>query len=279
MKLSLATWCLALLDKRNAFGVSLYGFAGRLRINPPWEPMHQLNGNLFYYVAEGSFESRSQGICQTVTAGDLVWAGHGTQLHFTLPENESLLLWRFRLEALDAQSKPLRTPAPFLHLRDAQRCEPWMLKIVDEAQHGTLEPYRLRGLLLCLFTEIERATDNRHNEPGLLSLRQREVLMKYLAVHLRGRPTPEQLANLLEISPDYFTRCFRRTYGIAPRRWIMEERIRMAAMRLLESNLSVSQIAREFGYEDIFLFSRQFKQVTGASPAKYRATHSGIIPL
>ncbi len=41
-------------------------------------------------------------------------------------------------------------------------------------------------------------------------------------------------------------------------------------MHLVESKLSISQVADEFGYADIYLFSRQFKEETGLSPRNYR---------
>ncbi len=41
-------------------------------------------------------------------------------------------------------------------------------------------------------------------------------------------------------------------------------------VRLLESQLNISEVAQEFGHRDIVFFSRQFKQVLGRSPRTYR---------
>jgi len=51
---------------------------------------------------------------------------------------------------------------------------------------------------------------------------------------------------------------------------LMRERIRAAAMRLVDSTASVKAVARELGYVDLYLFTRQFKQVMGRSPRVYR---------
>jgi AraC-like DNA-binding protein len=53
--------------------------------------------------------------------------------------------------------------------------------------------------------------------------------------------------------------------------FIVEARLNRARQLLLESTLSVSQIADELGYEDVFFFSRQFKERTGRTPTEYRA--------
>jgi AraC-like DNA-binding protein len=56
----------------------------------------------------------------------------------------------------------------------------------------------------------------------------------------------------------------------------MRQRLHYAAQRLLESGLNVTEAALELGYSDVFLFSRQFKQVLGCSPRTYRQRHAGI---
>ena len=101
---------------------------------------------------------------------------------------------------------------------------------------------------------------------------QREALEEWAHRDGRVQVTPAQLAAHLGLSADYFTRLFRKSYGISPRAWIVRERIKMAAVRLLESHLNIGEVAEEFGYSDIFFFSSQFKQVMGQSPRHYRSS-------
>ena len=108
-----------------------------------------------------------------------------------------------------------------------------------------------------------------------LSLAQRLHLHRLLEERAASGIAPSELAASLQLSPDYFARQFRHSFGIAPRTWIKRERVRLAAQTLLESNLSVKEVAHHFGFSDIFLFSRQFKQVTGQSPSAYRAARQG----
>jgi AraC family transcriptional regulator, arabinose operon regulatory protein len=51
---------------------------------------------------------------------------------------------------------------------------------------------------------------------------------------------------------------------------VKRERVRRAGVDLAESSMSVTAVAERNGYEDIYFFSRQFKQVTGLSPRQYR---------
>jgi len=84
------------------------------------------------------------------------------------------------------------------------------------------------------------------------------------------RPTPAQLARLLDYSPGYFTRIFQRSYGLPPRTWLLQQRLRHAAVLLRESSSRVSDIAYKLGYTEAYLFSRQFRQFFGTSPKQWR---------
>ena len=76
------------------------------------------------------------------------------------------------------------------------------------------------------------------------------------------------------MNADYLSRQFRRSFGVAPKIFITRMRIRHASNYLLASNDDIVAVAERFGYDDIFLFSRQFRQVMGQSPRVWRK-HTG----
>lgn len=271
-------WVKALFEPGARFDVSLAGIAGRLRLSEGWVNVRDaLPDHLFYFVVEGVFEARLNNETRRINAGELLWAGQGTSIRFRLPPGEKLVIWRFRLDARGAGGALLAPPRPFWHLAPARNCETWMEQIVDEASYpGTHGERRQRALLACLFIEIARLAEGASNQAGSLTRAQRETIARYFAEHAARWPTPADLAAAAELSPDYFARCFRRTYGVPPRRWLVEERQRLAALRLLESTQNISQIAASLGYADVFLFSRQFKAVFGASPTQYRQSHGAV---
>lgn len=80
----------------------------------------------------------------------------------------------------------------------------------------------------------------------------------------------EDLAHRLNMALSTFRRRFRELTGMPPHRFRLESIIAAARQRLGETEQPVKQIADELGYRDVFYFSRQFKQVTGVSPAAYR---------
>ena len=92
----------------------------------------------------------------------------------------------------------------------------------------------------------------------------------FVAEHAKDRLSPSDLAAELDLSPDYFARLFRKSFDLSPRAWLVDQRIRQAAAAMVNSTRTASQIAIDFGYDDVFLFSRQFKQVLGMGPLAYR---------
>jgi len=269
-----AGWVKALLDPCFACEVVLQGVPGRLHIPEGWSVRQEIREtHLFYFVIEGGFSAEIGGDRREFAAGDLLWVKPGTEVHFWLPAGKSLFVHRFRVRTLSRTTCGCGSevyPA-------AWAAQVWMERIAGEASHEeTCRAERLRGLLLCLFTELMREREAGGEAP--LSRAQREELVSLgAAACAAGRwLRPADLARRLRLSPDYFTRVFRRSFGMPPRRWLMEQRVRMAAIRLEESQRNVSEVADEFGYPDVFLFSRQFKIVLGMSPGHYRRRHLSV---
>jgi len=130
--------------------------------------------------------------------------------------------------------------------------------------------------LLTLLVEDEAALQ-REGEQGWWTLERKRRLESYVTQNLHRGIDGNAMADLFELSPDYFTRIFRREYGNPPRVWLVNERLRQAADWLVESNESVSEIADRFGFTDLFQFSRQFKKRHGISPSEFRRRRGCLV--
>ncbi len=69
---------------------------------------------------------------------------------------------------------------------------------------------------------------------------------------------------------DHYRKIFRQLSGLSPKEWLLTVRIDSACDLLMETPMSVSEIADRLGYEDVYHFSKQFKLRTGTSPSGYR---------
>lgn len=79
-----------------------------------------------------------------------------------------------------------------------------------------------------------------------------------------------ELARACKLSPGHFARAFRQTAGQPPHRWLMERRIEKAKQLLVDTTLSLAQIAQNCGFADQSHFTRVFAQLVQSSPGQWR---------
>ncbi len=78
------------------------------------------------------------------------------------------------------------------------------------------------------------------------------------------------IADMNAISGSYLTRLFNDRVGTSPSRFLTDLRMRQAEKLLMDSQLSIKEIAARVGYPDPFHFSKSFKNIFGMSPVQYR---------
>lgn len=81
----------------------------------------------------------------------------------------------------------------------------------------------------------------------------------------------ETFAEMCHRSLSSFKRDFRKLYGTSPGRWLVGRRLSHAMSLLQHTQMSITQISFECGFEDLSHFSRAFKDKFGRNPSAYRA--------
>jgi len=119
-----------------------------------------------------------------------------------------------------------------------------------------------RLVLASLLAEAYPEQDPRDRAMRLL---RRRVEEEYLADH-----DFEALAREAGFSPATFRRRWLRLVGVPPRHYVLELRARKACRLLVETELSVGEIAAALGFGDPFYFSRLFAKLIGMSATDYR---------
>ena len=102
-----------------------------------------------------------------------------------------------------------------------------------------------------------------------------ETRLRHAAEAIRRHPTQMDvpaLAKLAGMPLSTFRRAFSQMFGIAPARYIQQERVALAKKWLSETPLTIRDIAARMGYSSEYYFMRSFKRSTGFTPGQWRAS-------
>lgn len=125
---------------------------------------------------------------------------------------------------------------------------------------------QLLGVLLTKITERALPT-----EPGDHAARRTFEQFKQFLTDQRQRLMSIEIAAAeFGISTAYACRLFRRFGEESPYRYLLRQRMSLAADLLTHERLRVQQAAARLGYTDQYQFSRAFKRVAGISPRDFR---------
>jgi AraC-like DNA-binding protein len=86
----------------------------------------------------------------------------------------------------------------------------------------------------------------------------------------KGLPTVQFIAENLNVSPNYLSGLLKHLTGQSTQQHIHDKLIEKAKEKLSTTNLSVSEIAYELGFEHQQSFSKLFKTKTNVSPLEFR---------
>ena len=137
-------------------------------------------------------------------------------------------------------------------------------------------------MLSCLLALIaaELACVHEDDIRGERSLHMSPVLdvLRYIERNYRTC-TLEAASDVFDRTPDALSRMLKRETGLSFNQLVRKQRITMAKTLLASSNLPVTGVAKQVGYENMTYFYRIFTQAIGMSPAAYRKQAGGAAKL
>ncbi|MDP9961651.1 helix-turn-helix domain-containing protein [Chryseobacterium lathyri] len=88
----------------------------------------------------------------------------------------------------------------------------------------------------------------------------------------KGLPTVQYISDHLNVSPTYLRSLLKTLTGLNTQQHIHEKLIEKAKEKLSTTDLTISEIAYELGFEHMQSFSKLFKEKTNQSPLAFRAS-------
>lgn len=95
-------------------------------------------------------------------------------------------------------------------------------------------------------------------------------MMNFLHEHFSEDISLSHIAQVAKVSERECLRCFQRTINVSPMQYLLKYRV-MQAAKLLENDMekSISEVAREAGFDSLSYFSKVFKRFYKCTPSQY----------
>lgn len=97
-----------------------------------------------------------------------------------------------------------------------------------------------------------------------------EYACRFVLAHYHENVNRDKMADMVHLSPGYFSNLFRSEVGMSFSDYLIMVRIENAKAMLRRFELSVEAISKKCGFNSLAHFSRTFKDRCGLSPLKYR---------
>ena len=106
------------------------------------------------------------------------------------------------------------------------------------------------------------------------SIRPIRKAKKYIGEHYAEKIVLEDIAELVDLNPVYFSVLFKKETGMNFSVYLIHIRMEHAKQMLRKGNETIAAIAEQVGYKDSRYFSQTFAKTVGVKPALYRKLHT-----
>ncbi|NMA82314.1 MAG: AraC family transcriptional regulator [Epulopiscium sp.] len=149
----------------------------------------------------------------------------------------------------------------------------YFYQILDLAkQTRTSNPEFLRKSSLIFYELILSLYPNVHIETKPFS-KEAGILKEYLDQNIMNKVELKDLSQLIYHSNSQTIRIFKKAFGSTPYQYLMNQKLELSKLLLLNTNKSIKEISAELNFYDEHYFSKYFNEKIGLSPRAYRRKH------
>lgn len=241
-------------------------------VSPNWYKEEAITEfDIFLFVESGGVTYEINGNRFALTKGDMLYFPKGT-LRYAYGDG----VHAHQKYAITFHCPDVSTSIPLLDARQYRLVHSRSYDYVKQRFSllmqqwlGKLPHYETicKGIIIELLGIIDRETENANFPPKKMLLVTQ--IQQYILNHYREPIRIELLAKLVDRTPNYVTTIFREVTGQTPIDYLHQVRIASARELILNTHMTIGQIAELMGFCDQSYFNRVYKKITGYPPSSH----------
>lgn len=181
------------------------------------------------------------------------------------------------------------TMSPFYLLRreDNPQLSSALFSLLEQIEgeyfgEGIYRESEISSLLLHFFVLLGRSRGSSEKLQGTTLSKQQEysdrfmLICNYINAHCTENLSLEQIAEQAGFSKYHFSRLFKELTGTTCHNYLINRRILFAQTLLMDSSVSITEVAMRSGFNSLATFNRIFKTQMGCTPSEYRKLGADI---
>ncbi|QPC85012.1 AraC family transcriptional regulator [Phototrophicus methaneseepsis] len=264
------------------------------------DPLRVQNGGLFMSRGNAFHPTR------TIDSHELIFVKQGTldmweeNQNFHLEAGDTLILWPGRRHGGLTEMQPdlrffwmhfevthslenttkknhtsiLKIPQ-FKRVNRPDKLEILFRMFLEDQETGELQPFTANTLMMLILTEVglmPKVRPTLNDDSNVIAT----AAHTYIRINFDSTLTASSVAEAIGYNVDYLGRIYKQEYGLTLTQAIHRRRMKKACEWLLDTNLSVGQVAKKCGFNDPDYFRRIFRRHTQMTPGVYRQTYTRL---
>jgi AraC family transcriptional regulator len=128
----------------------------------------------------------------------------------------------------------------------------------------------IQTLTLHLLKNYSTAAPAPENPQGGLSGYKLRRVQEFIDAHLEQDLSLAEIARVSDLSQYHFARAFRKSTGLTPQQYLMQQRIERAKQLLAKEDLPIVEISLRTGFKNQSHFTTLFRKFTKFTPKNWR---------
>ena len=129
-------------------------------------------------------------------------------------------------------------------------------------------------LIKAMLSEVFSGNDSRQGTAATAHYRELLELRRRIYASPSEDWSIEKMSKYINVSGPYLHLIYKKAFGVSCTADVINSRIEQAKHLLLCTDMTVEETAFACGYKNIVHFTRQFKQISGSAPSKWRRDRS-----